>query len=144
MQHSSAELSALKAAAVPDIVLDSPLEATVALVEQRLGALSDALRLRDALAVEQQAQLLHQALSHAVASFVHAARHGGVPVPMRLRLGDASAALARQREALARATAALDRAIDVLMPDAHPAPAGLYTASGRSSGRAKRGGGLSA
>jgi hypothetical protein len=48
---------------------------------------------------------------------------------MRLRLAQASAQLARQREALARATAALDRAIDVLMPDA--APAGkVYAASG--------------
>ena len=47
------------------------------------------------------------------------------------RLARASAQLVHQREALSRATAALDRAIDVLMPDA--APAGrVYTATGLS------------
>jgi exonuclease VII large subunit len=106
------------------------LEPLVAQVEQRLGALADALRERDVLAIEQQAQELHRALAQAVESFMHAARHGGVPEPMRLRLARASAQLARQREALSRATSALDRAIDVLMPGA-AAPAGrIYTASG--------------
>lgn len=145
MQHTSADLSALQATITPDIVLDSTLESTVALVEQRLAALSDALRLRDAAAVEAQADALHRALAQAVASVVHANRHGGVPQPMRLRLRDASAQVARQRESLARATASLDRAIDLLMPDAQPAAGrALYAASGRSASPRRGGGTLSA
>jgi hypothetical protein len=133
-----------------DVRLDAPgaeaavsttgvdLEPLVAQVEQRLVALSDSLRERDAQAIELQAHELHRALAHAVECFGHAARHGGVPEAMRLRLARASAQLARQRETLSRATAALDRAIDVLMPGATPAGK-IYTASGltaplRSSG----------
>jgi len=105
------------------------LEPLVAQVETRLRTLADSLRERDVQAIEQQAQELHRALARAVECFMHAARHGGVPEPMRLRLARASAQLARQREALGRATAALDRAIDVLMPNASPAGK-VYTASG--------------
>ena len=105
------------------------LEPLVASVEQRLGALAGSLRQQDILAIEQQACELHQALAAAVESFIHAARHGGVPDAMRLRLSSASAQLARQREALARATAALDRAIDVLLPGHAPA-ARMYSAKG--------------
>jgi exonuclease VII large subunit len=122
----------LEPAVAPGLQADAPhaqLESLVVRVEQRLGALSDSLRERDVQAIEQQAQELHRALAQAVESFMHAARNGGVPEAMRLRLAHASAQLARQREALSRATAALDRAIDVLMPGA--APAGrVYTASG--------------
>jgi len=105
------------------------LELLVAHVEQRLVALADSLRERDIQAIELQAQALHRALARAVECFMHAARNGGVPEPMRLRLANASAQLARQREALARATAALDRAIDVLMPGATPVGK-VYLASG--------------
>ncbi len=49
-------------------------------------------------------------------SFKHAARHGGVPPALRQRLALAGAGVAAHRDALARATAALDRAIDALMP----------------------------
>jgi exonuclease VII large subunit len=110
--------------------INAGLEPLVAHVEQRLCALAESLRERDVQAIELQAQALHMALAHAVESFMHAARNGGVPEAMRLRLARASAQLARQREALSRATAALDRAIDVLMPGAD-APAGrVYNASG--------------
>ena len=105
------------------------LELLVAQVEDRLGALADSLRERDVQAIEVQAHHLHRALAHAVECFMHAARNGGVPEVMRTRLARASAQLARQREALSRATAALDRAIDVLMPGAVPAGK-VYTASG--------------
>ena len=60
--------------------------------------------------------------------FTRAAREGGVPSTLRRRLALASAQVAAQREALARATAALDRAIDVLLPD-HPMHA-VYGAGG--------------
>lgn len=39
-----------------------------------------------------------------------------IPQVLKLRLAQASAQVASQRECLARATSALDRAIDVLMP----------------------------
>ena len=110
-------------------VAEAELEPLVASVEQRLGALTDSLRERDIPAIEQQAQELHRALARAVESFMHVARHGGVPEPMRLRLSHASAQLARQREAMARATAALDRAIEVLMPGDRP-NGRVYSAKG--------------
>lgn len=93
------------------------LETAVAAIEQRLAQLGEALRERDARSVECQANELHRALASAVGRFTHAARHGGAPQALRLRLARASAQVASQREALSRATAALDRAIDVLMPD---------------------------
>ncbi len=109
------------------------LEPLVAHVEARLGALAESLRERDVQAIEVQAQELHRALAHAVERFMHAARNGGVPQTMRLRLSRASAQLARQREALARATAALDRAIDVLMPGDLPNTGRVYTAGGMAA-----------
>lgn len=138
MLHSPAELAALQA----ETGLQTDLDALVSAVEQRLGALSDALRDRNAPSIELHATELHRALARAVEAFMHAARHGGVPEPMRLRLARAGAQVARQREALARATAALDRAIDVLMPPpiAH---GGVYGANGRAESLL-RGGSLSA
>ncbi|MCK6419830.1 MAG: hypothetical protein L6Q73_02835 [Aquabacterium sp.] len=93
------------------------LETAVAAIEMRLAHLGEALRERDARAVEGQANELHRALACAVERFTHAARHGGAPQALRLRLARASAQVASQRDALSRATAALDRAIDVLMPE---------------------------
>lgn len=93
-----------------------PLEASLAAVERHLAALGTALRDRDAAAIEQQAGALHRALAAAIHRFNQASRQpGGVPHPLRQRLAMASGQVAAQRESLARATAALDRAIDVLM-----------------------------
>ena len=105
------------------------LEPLVLAVEQGLLALSDSLRERDVLAIEQWASALHRALATAVQACVQAARQGQLPDPLRKRLAGASAQLARQRESLSRATAALDRAIDVLMPGALPGSQ-LYQANG--------------
>ncbi len=130
MAHQPMDVDVRLEPAIGSDGLTQTLEPLVAHVEQRLGALADSLRERDVQAIEQQAHELHCALALAVESFMHAARHGGVPEAMRLRLARASAQLARQREALSRATAALDRAIDVLMPGA-AAPVGrVYNASG--------------
>ena len=108
------------------------LEAPLAAVEAQLGRLGAALVSQNALAIETEAAELHNALLSAVHRFSHAARQGGVPQPLRQRLAMAGGQVAAQRESLARATAALDRAIDVLLP--HPAstaPVGrVYTASG--------------
>jgi hypothetical protein len=106
------------------------LEPSVARLETCLNALSSAMCRHDAAALDQAAQLLHRALATAVADFQRAARVGGVPPELRRRLMLASGQVAAQRDALARATASLDRAIDVLLPGAH-APA-LYDAQGAS------------
>ncbi len=116
------------------------LEAPLVAVESRLMALSLALYEQDPAAVERVACELHAALAAAVQHFQRAARNGGVPPQLRQRLALAGSQVAAQREALARATASLDRAIDVLMPEPGHVPrgAGLYSASGateRSSGR---------
>src|SRR5438128_508738 len=71
----------------------------------------------DARAIETEAGQLHRALAAAIDHFGRAARSGGVPAPLRQRLAVAGGQVAAQREALARATAALDRAIDVLLPE---------------------------
>jgi len=92
------------------------LETSLADVESRLLALGAALRARDAAAIDLHAGELHQALAEAVDQFSRAARSGPVPSALRNRLARASGQVAAQRESLARATAALDRAIDVLLP----------------------------
>lgn len=109
--------------------LDEPLEGALALIEERLAALGAALRDRDERAIESHAHELHRALASAVQRFSQAARQpGGVSPQLRHRLMAASGQVAAQRESLARATAALDRAIDVLMPA--PMPAAAYAPHG--------------
>jgi len=112
------------------------LEDTVSAVESRLAALATALRVRDASAIDLEAAELHRALARAVDRFALAARHGALPPALRSRLVTASGRVAAERESLARATASLDRAIDVLMPrDA----ANLYSAQGQAE-RSRTGG----
>lgn len=127
MLHSPAEYAALQA----ETGVGGDLGSLVEQVEHHLAALQEAMRERDARAIELQAEALHRALARAVEAFMYAARHGGVPTPMRMRLARASAQVARQRETLARATAALDRAIDVLMPGIQGLPTQVYSADGR-------------
>jgi hypothetical protein len=116
--------------------LERPLQA----VEERLAALAVALHEQDAPAVDRVAAELHVALASAVDHFSLAARAGGVPAPLRQRLALAGGQVAAQREALARATASLDRAIDVLIP--RLVPATLYSASGGAERATAPGGGL--
>ena len=112
------------------------LEATLAAVEARLAALGVALLERNSADIDVHASELHRALARAVAHFSRAARDGALPPPLRQRRMRASSQVAAQRESVARATAALDRAIDVLLPrDA----SGLYSALGTGE-RARRGG----
>ena len=106
--------------------IDPELEARVQAIELRLSSLGEALRSRDNAAVDTQASELHHALSNAVDHFALAARSGPISPALRRRLASASGEVAAQRESLARATAALDRAIDVLLPR----ESGLYSASG--------------
>jgi hypothetical protein len=112
------------------------LEAAIATIEERLAALGSALRDRDVAAVESHSQELQRALAAAIQRLSHAARQpGGVPPALRQRLAAASGQVAAQRESLARATAALDRAIDVLLPDqpARPDYGAPYQARGPST-----------
>ena len=120
----------------PGDELETPLLA----VERQLEALRQSLRDQDAQAVDRAAAQLHVALATAVEHFGRAARSGGVPATLRQRLALAGGQVAAQREALARATAALDRAIDLLMP--RSAPAGLYSAGGATERAASQGGSL--
>jgi hypothetical protein len=113
------------------VAAEAELEAPLAALEARLAAFSSALRNTDADATDRAAGELHAALAAAVDRFHRAAREGSIPRALRQRLALASAQVAAQREALARATASLDRAIDVLMPRG-AAPAALYSASGNA------------
>ncbi len=119
-------------------VLD--LERPLQTVEDRLKALADALHHQDADTVDRVAAELQAALAAAVGDFSLAARTGGVPPVLRQRLALAGGQVAAQREALARATASLDRAIDVLIP--RLSPAGLYSPAGGTDRSAAPGGGL--
>ncbi len=108
-----APITFLPAPAVP---VSPELEVRLADVESRLAALGDALRARDPTGIDLHASELHRALASAISQFSDAAKTGPVPQPLRTRLAAASGQVAAQRESLARATAALDRAIDVLLP----------------------------
>lgn len=110
------------------------LEPLLQRVEQRLVDLQSALGARDMPCIELHASELQRALATAVEAFVQAARQGGVPMALRRRLAKAGAQIAAQRDALARATAALDRAIDVLMPG-FGTPLMLYSAQGTPAHR---------
>ena len=118
----------------------SELEDALCAVENRLAALGEALRERNSTAVDLHSTELHRALSRAVDQFSRAAHNGAVPPTLRRRLAAAGGQVAAQREALARATAALDRAIDVLMPRDIPV---LYSSLGGTE-RASRGGTIQA
>ena len=108
----------------------------MARVEQRLAELGDALRNHDSQAIDLHATELHRALAGAVDQFSRAARSGALPQALRHRLASAGGQVAAQRESLARATAALDRAIDVLMPRES---AGVYSSAGATDRAARIG-----
>lgn len=106
------------------------LEATVAEVEGRLAGLAASLLERDHRGVDAAANELQRALAQALDAFSQAAhRGGGVPLALRQRLVSASGQVAAQRETLARATAALDRAMEILLPRQAP----VYNASGSAA-----------
>lgn len=104
------------------------LEVTLAAVEKHLASLGESIRANDSVAMDLHATELHRALARAVDHFARAARTGAVPSPLRERLKLASGLVASQRESLARATAALDRAMDVLMP--RERASSVYSATG--------------
>lgn len=93
-------------------------------IEVRLAALSAALGEPGGRGIDAAALEVQRALAHALD---RVQRGGAALTPaLRQRLARASAQVGSQRESLARATAALDRAIDVLLPR----EAALYNARG--------------
>jgi hypothetical protein len=118
------------------------LELPLAAVESRLSALGLALQTQDTAALDRVAAELHAALASAIDHFTRAARNGGVPPQLRQRLALAGGQVAAQREALARATASLDRAMEVLIP--RQLPTGVYSAGGNSDRYTGQGGSLQA
>lgn len=113
----------------PDAMGSELLQTVLHEVELQLENLGQALRERDTDALDLSAAQLQSALARAVHLFGAAAATGRVPEPLRLRLARAGGQVAAHRESLARATAALDRAIDVLLPQARPS--GAYGGHGR-------------
>jgi plasmid stabilization system protein ParE len=123
MISSAEELRALRTVA--------RLEPSVSLLEQRLADLAASLGQRDAEAIDEAAANLQRALAGSIAEFQRAARDGGgIPPQLRQRLILAGGQVATLREAVARATRSLDRAIDVLLPG--NTVQGLYGAAGGS------------
>jgi multidrug resistance efflux pump len=112
----------------PDTVA---LESALADVELQLEQLRDALMKQDAELTERAASELRTALGGAVERFAQVSRRGVVPPQIRRRLALASGQVAAQREALARATSALDQALEILIP--RPTPASVYSAAGGAS-----------
>ena len=113
------------------VPLSAGLEERLSAVESGLAALGNALRARDAAGIELHASELHKALASAVNHFFDAARNGPVSPLLRERLVQASGEVAAQRESLARATAALDRAMDVLLPHEGAALYSIYGTADR-------------
>jgi hypothetical protein len=114
---------------------DRTLEAVVADVELRLAGLAQSLLERDGGAIDSAATALQQSLGRALDTVRRAARQGAVSPALRQRLIVASGQVAAQRDTLARATAALDRAIDVLLPR----EAAVYNARGAAALQANSG-----
>jgi hypothetical protein len=125
-------LASMPASSAGVAVSDNELEAVLQRVEQHLDDLQAALGARDMRCIELHAGELQRALVQALERFRHAAQRGSTPLELRRRLALAGAQVAAQRDALARATAALDRAIDVLMPSTD---AGVYSAGGTHAPR---------
>ena len=98
------------------VLSSNQLEGPMRAVEEHLAALGQVLHSPNAEEVDQQTDAVHAALSAAFEHFSLAARTGGVPRDLRLRLIRAGGQLAAHREALARANTAVDRALDILLP----------------------------
>ncbi len=113
------------------------LEQAVARIESRVEALDEALRADRADAVEIEAAELQHALAVAVGQLHRGAESNPLSQVLRQRLARAGGQLAAQRESLARASAALARALDVLLPTS--VADGAYAADGRSGRRSTSG-----
>jgi hypothetical protein len=121
---------------------NTPLDDAVAQIENHVAALGAALRDRDAVALEAATQTLQRTLAASIHRFAAAARAaGGVPLPMQRRIAVIGGQVSAQREQLARASAALERALSVL---AAGAPQGSTYGQAGQNERTTAGGFISA
>ena len=95
-------------------------------LEHGLAALSDALRERDASRIDAAARGLQEALALAAQPLARSARERRLAPDLQQRLMRAGAMVAAQRDAVARASASVDRGLHVLLP----APAATTYAAG--------------
>ena len=109
----------------------SALEASLSCVEQAIATLGQTLSQRDIAAVEAASTSLHDAMRAAMTQFAQVARGGRMPVAMRTRFALANAQIGAQREALMRATAAVQQNLEILIPR-RMAETSVYSASGAS------------
>jgi len=119
--------------------LAHPLEALIQALEERLKALAQAMHERDSAAIAEGAARLQRSLQQAMTVLSSAAAQGGgLPHGLQPRLARLQGAVAAQRESLARASAAVQRAMNVLVP---AAPALVYAApdASRAAGLAASG-----
>jgi hypothetical protein len=93
------------------------LENSLCAVEGKLAELTACLVTHNLSSMALLADELTAALLTAVNQFAKAALNGPVSAKLRQRLIEATGLVASHRDALASATAALDRAIDVLIPE---------------------------
>ena len=93
---------------------DAELDAALQQLDARLQALGEALRSQHADAVASEAAALQRAL----AALRRSLHHDGnaLPAPLRARAARAASQITAQREAVARRSAAVGRALDLLLP----------------------------
>jgi hypothetical protein len=113
------------------------LDCQLADIERRLETLRRALAAGDADHVQAEAVALQVALAATVGPLRRLASAGALTPVLRQRLAGARARVAAQRDALARRGAAIERALDVLLPGS--APRAGYAASGHAGRHAAAG-----
>lgn len=125
----------------PSVADPDPLASLLVELEAALALVQQALSQRDAAALEQHAGRVQLLMGRAIAQGQAQSRQGVLQPVLRQRLAIAGGQMAAQRELLGRATAALDRAIDVLMP---APPIALYGQGGKTLRQRSSGEGLTA
>ena len=107
----------------------SALETSLATVELAIATLGQTLATRDIVAVETASTALHDAMRAAMNQFAQVARGGRMPAELRTRFALANAQIGAQREALIRASAAVEQNLEILIPRPM-AETSVYSASG--------------
>lgn len=108
-------------------------------LDVQLRGVAQALKEGDVQALDSVAQALRGTLTQFSGWTQSKALHPSLTPESQLRLNSACAHLSVLRQALTRASAHNDMALNVLMPAPPAAPASTYEADGRSSGARPRG-----
>jgi hypothetical protein len=121
------------------IVLAGPdIEGALAGIEAGLASLHQAVLTGETDGIDGEAAALQRALADWSSMMRNAHAGGGLAPGTRHTLAAASARLTARREALARASAATDRAMNILMADT-PESRDVYSAQGMVSPRSSGG-----